>query len=399
MSAAIQVAAVLAMAKRGFRTASPLQLLLGCAASWAAAYPQVVIPEHVEHAWQTEPLLQAPFDASRVRAIEIERLRRLAESAAPSARPSSRQKSHNGRVKSRNAEGPALATISSPAAAAWALGLLEANGLIDGARPGEARRWFMRAHALGHPLAPAGLAWCAIDGCGEASDPAAALPWIALLRSNEPGRADFLRWRAEVALAEGRTGPNHPGAHRGISAGTDPAALPWLQRAARDGDVQAHMELGFEAFAAGDLTAASRHFETIASRSPSAAYNARIVRLQQASLAPRDPGSEDRGDRATATLAAARRNHRGEGVPANFTEAIRLYRLAAAEGNAQAKRMLELIYSRPSPSGGIDPVWMAQLAAADLSIPGPQVVDAAGGALLRRDATPLADWLPAHRPR
>jgi TPR repeat protein len=399
MSAAVQFATVLAMAKRGVRAASPFPLLLGCAATWAAAYPQVVIPEHIEHAWQTGPLLQAPFDASGARATEIERLRTLAESAAPRERQSSRRKLRNSSSKSRNEGNATSATISTPAAAAWTLGLLEANGLVEGAKPGEARRWFLRAHELGHPLAPAGLAWCAIDGCGEAPDPAAAFPWISLLRTKEPGRADFLRWRAEVALSEGRSGPKHSGDAQGFSAGADPAAMSWLRRAARDGDVQAHMELGFEAFAAGDLARAKRHFDSIASRSPSAAYNARVVRLRQASLAPREPGSEERGDRAAATLAAARRNHRGQGVPANYTEAIRLYRLAAAEGSTEAKRMLELIYSRPAPGGGTDPVWMAQLAAADLSLPGPQVVDAAGGVLLRRDPTPLTDWLPAHWPK
>ncbi|UUZ75956.1 hypothetical protein LP414_31505 [Polaromonas sp. P1(28)-13] len=34
------------------------------------------------------------------------------------------------------------------------------------------------------------------------------------------------------------------------------------------------------------------------------------------------------------------RNHRGEGQPANFVEAIRLYRLAQSQDNVQARKML-----------------------------------------------------------
>lgn len=61
------------------------------------------------------------------------------------------------------------------------------------------------------------------------------------------------------------------------------------------------------------------------------------------------------------------RNHRGEGQPANFVEAIRLYRHAQSQGNVQARKMLELIFFRLGPDGQIDIAWMQQLAYVNLS--------------------------------
>ena len=49
-------------------------------------------------------------------------------------------------------------------------------------------------------------------------------------------------------------------------------------------------------------------------------------------------------------------------MPANYTEAVRLYQAAASQGDARARKMLELIFSRPAPDGTLDPVWMQQLA-------------------------------------
>ena len=61
-----------------------------------------------------------------------------------------------------------------------------------------------------------------------------------------------------------------------------------------------------------------------------------------------------------------------------------------------ARRMLELIFSRPAPGGGVDIAWLQQLARMDVSAVGgvtllPPTVTAA----LQRDPTPLYDLVPA----
>lgn len=94
------------------------------------------------------------------------------------------------------------------------------------------------------------------------------------------------------------------------------------------------------------------------------------------------------------TFARAQRNHRGAGQPANFVEAIRLYRLAQSQGSAEARKMLELIFSRPAPDGQIDLAWMQQLAYVNLSKDVVTLDSAAVRQGLRREPTPLIDLLP-----
>lgn len=57
-------------------------------------------------------------------------------------------------------------------------------------------------------------------------------------------------------------------------------------------------------------------------------------------------------------LAQAQRYHRGDRQPANFVKAIRPYRLAQNQGSEQARKMLELIFSRPDPDGSVDVALM-----------------------------------------
>ena len=60
--------------------------------------------------------------------------------------------------------------------------------------------------------------------------------------------------------------------------------------------------------------------------------------------------------------------------------------------------MLELIYSRPGPQGGVDIAWMQQLAALEFGPDGavqPQA-PSSGPPLFERDPTPLYDLLPSH---
>ena len=80
-------------------------------------------------------------------------------------------------------------------------------------------------------------------------------------------------------------------------------------------------------------------------------------------------------------------------MPANYTEALRLYQQAASHGHVASRRMLELIYSRPAPGGGVDIGWMQQLARIDPMTMQPMAP--VSPAPYRRDPTPLFDMVPA----
>ena len=94
------------------------------------------------------------------------------------------------------------------------------------------------------------------------------------------------------------------------------------------------------------------------------------------------------------SLAQAQKNHRGDGISANFVEAIRLYRFAQSRGSVEAKKMLELIFSRPGADGKIDIAWMQQLAYANLSQAVPSLDRTAVQQTLLRKPSPLFDLLP-----
>ena len=92
----------------------------------------------------------------------------------------------------------------------------------------------------------------------------------------------------------------------------------------------------------------------------------------------------------------ARKYHRGDGVPSNYAEAIRLYQIAASSGSAQARKMLELIFSRPAPGGEVDIAWMQQLAALEVSASGASSGATAPWASYgwQRDPSPLYALVP-----
>ena len=259
------------------------------------------------------------------------------------------------------------APASSAATAAWQLGLLALHGVGMAPDPAQARHWFERAQALGHPLAPAGLAWCEISGCVTSPDPTAVSRWTVPLARTAPGLAKYLDWYAARALAPlgktldhplGMPGPqNQPNAPAAAEA--DPLLL--LQAAAQAGNAQAMNALGLEYVAAGLPDQALAQFQAAAGRSAAAAANARLLSSQ---IEPRNRLKSTATDAAGGSpyYAQAQRYHRGDGVPANYTEAVRLYQAAASQGDARARKMLELIFSRPAPDGTLDPGWMQQLA-------------------------------------
>lgn len=323
-------------------------------------------PETVSAFQLPPPPLQVRERPSGLEA-EVSRLRSRALSVAPQPGRVAREQAH----------------------AAWLLGLLYLHGIGVMESHGEAAVWFERARALGEPLAAAGLAWCEIDGCRTAPNPAAAQRWITLLRRVDLPRAQYLQW-----LVDERLSPLHL-ATPGLRGETAPAASvsgrQLLLSAARGGNVHARIELGFESIAANRTAEALEHFRAVASRSDAASANAVLLSERQR-VTPTARGSASAED----TFARAQRNHRGEGQPANFVEAIRLYRQAQSQGSEPARRMLELIFSRPASDGQIDIAWMQQLAYLNPSRGNPSLDSTTDRRALRREPTPLFDMLPGY---
>ena len=272
--------------------------------------------------------------------------------------------------------------------AAWTLGLIYLHGAGVPQDMGQAQRWFERAVALGSKQALAGLAWCAIEGCTGVPTPADAEQWIRPLRAVDRPLALYLQWLALDRLTPLRT------ASSDLQTGDDepPLVAPQLlNRSASEGNIHALIELGLNAVAQQQPDKALRFFKRASKDSAIAAANAAIV--AQSDEPQRDPRS-DASKAAMELLSQAQRFHRGEGVPVNYAEAIRLYRIAADKGNVEAQRMLALIYSRPLVGGNIDVAWMGQLSELDLarSTPGLRVPTAPRQ--LQRERTALIDLLP-----
>ena len=281
---------------------------------------------------------------------------------------------------------------STPASAqaAWELGLIYLHGAGVRRDPALALQWFQRAARLGRePWAYAGLAWCAIDGCVGPPNVEEANRNIALLRRRHPARADYLAWvlasrQAPVEVASNRMGQ-----------AMEPVVpdLALLERAAAAGDVQANLELGIIAATDHRTADAQRYFSRASPQSRAAEVDLQILKNGGATpnraVLPSPAPNVD----AQMALAMAQRYHRGLGVPANFSEAIRFYRLAADRGSQQAKRMLALIYSRLMPNGSINVGWMQQLAYVDplTTIPS---LPAQTAQMMQRDPTPLFDLMP-----
>ncbi|WP_311220879.1 MULTISPECIES: hypothetical protein [unclassified Acidovorax] len=346
----------------------------------------------------------------------IQRLRALAEGAAPAAAPPT---DATGQKAPRRAARAPQRPSTAQRDAAWLMGLLSLHGVGMTQDAAQARHWFDIARQAGHPLAPAGLAWCDIDGCGGPPNPAAARPWISQLRAADPALALYLDWWVATRLAPLPVArpAQSPGATPTSESAPPHRAL--LARAARAGSAGALTELALENIAQGDTSAALEQLRTAAPRSPAAAAN-----LQQ--LAARGPGDSVAAPPAQPTRATAvatratamqpadttvdtpsrqsgeqlfqqaQRFHRGDGVPSNYSEAIRLYQQASASGSAPARRMLELVYSRPAPGGTVDISWMQQLARFDVSQSGAllSVLPAPSPQPFTRDPSPLYELLP-----
>ena len=288
--------------------------------------------------------------------------------------------------------------------AAWQMGLLTLHGICIVLNTADAEVWFVRAQQLGEPLAAAGLAWCEIEGCKAAPNPASAGKWIELLRKVDAPRAVYLQWLMQSRLAPLELAPLGPS-----STGKRYTALhdrQLLASAAQLGDTNAKIELGLDRAAANELTEALQFFKSASPKSAAAAINSAVVaeRLKNETkpTPSPQPQAQPRGDSAVNVksqsaadnLAQAQRYHRGTGVPSNYTEAIRLYQLAQNQGSVAAKKMLELIFSRPRPDGQIDLAWMQQLAQVDLSGSAASIDINSPRQSLKREPTPLFELVP-----
>lgn len=278
-------------------------------------------------------------------------------------------------------------TTRAAAQSAWQLGLIYLHGAgVHVDRP-LAQQWFERSALQGlETWAYAGLAWCRIDGCAAPPDPGGATRDIQRLRPTHPGRADYLAWLQATQLHPLNITP--PGKSNSSVSSSD---FRWLERAAAAGDIPATIELGIMAFANQDTSRAEAYFRKVAGRSAVASHNLQLVQARKG-VAPMQPVTNGAAQTA---LDMAKMYHRGQGVPANFAEAVRFYRLAEQRGSEEAHKMLELIFSRPMPDGSLNAAWMQQLANADARTPIVALNPGVNTPQMQRQPSPLFDLLPA----
>lgn len=289
-----------------------------------------------------------------------------------------------------------IATIQSQrqsANAAWVLGLMAANGLGMEQDLAQAQLRFKHAQTLGEPLAAAGLAWCAIQGCEGLPSARDARAWIAKLKPVNAGRAFYLEWL--VATTFSPLQANSADSNQELGKAMD-SRRQLLLNAAKTKDIQALIELGFEAVAVEREKEAQRYFEAAASQSKTAANNALLMQSRQADRKALCQVTNAAEVPDSVLLSSAQALHRGDSCSVNYIEAIRLYNLAANKGNTSAKRMLSLIYSKPEANGSVNIAWMQQLAQINAITLSTQFEGTALAATLRREPTALFDMIPQY---
>lgn len=300
---------------------------------------------------------------SPAQATELEQLRTMAEKSTHAS-------THDDAVAAR---------------AAWILGLLYLHGSGVRADAAQARHWFEISYDKGEAMASAGLAWCELQGCGHFPEPDQAKKWIHILQRVDSPRANYLNWVAKTLLSpiNGKNG-TLPNRHL-------------LVAAANAGNVHALIELGIESAALNKTDKALTYFDRASAHSPIAAGNAKLLRdrrAQQRAAAQTQTSKPVTSTDAQTLFKEAQKYHRGEGIPANYNEAVRLYKMADRLGSIEAKRMLDLIFARALPDGQIDMVWMRQLSDADVTGKTPHFNTPSAVKLLRREPTPLYDLVP-----
>ncbi len=274
--------------------------------------------------------------------------------------------------------------------AAWILGLIHLHGAGVPLNPAQAKQWFLRSAEYGHPMARAGLSWCAYDGCQTYPDFAEALTQAQSLMSVDRARALYMMW-----LIEEKMRPLHE-VNPSVANEAPAAPSPLLQQAADGGNVHAMLEVGIFWVQKKVYSNALVWFERASSDSMAALANVQWVRkhLAQEQSARQTPSSNTLGQSSDALFSRARKYHRGEGTQVNYTEAVRLYREAEAAGSIKARKMLSLIFSRISPDGTMDLAWMRQLAEMDVAAIVPKQEESTESTLMQREPSPLMDLMP-----
>ena len=274
---------------------------------------------------------------------------------------------------------------------AWMLGLLYLHGAGVPANSAKAKQWFTLGGHYGEPMARAGLAWCAYEGCQSSANWAQAQHWTQQLMLADPARAYYMQWLLERQLR-----PLNPNANEGVRSLTA-AERDLLDRAVSGGNVHAMIDLGILYAQVHDWRHALALFEDAAAQSDVANQNAIWVR-QHMRMENQIPRSSSKAQvslaKAEALFRLARKYHRGDGISVNYVEAIRLYRQADSAGSPSARRMLSLIYSRTTPDGALDPSWMRQLSGVDVASLVPKQENTLSISALRKEPTPLIDLVP-----
>lgn len=244
---------------------------------------------------------------------------------------------------------------------------------------------FMLAYTRGDAQAPAAVALCTLMGCYGLPDRRSVALWIERARAREPAKAKLLEWAAAEKWSELEPRNRAAALLRDAVALQDPVALN---------------EQGLQQLSSGQRAAALKSFEQAAKRgSPAGARNFNLL-LQQPELSANarslastpSPAEMPSAVHGQSLYDQAKRYHAGQGVPVNDVQAIELYKQAASQGHMQAKRMLELIFSKVDSKGLPDPVWMRLLAQQQL---GSNSGDMQSTAFWpQKDISLLADWLP-----
>ena len=280
--------------------------------------------------------------------------------------------------------------------AAWIMGLLTLHGRGLPADVRRAKSWFQVAWQQGEKMASAGLAWCEMVGCGMPPDLAKARYWRTQLSKVNRGRALYFEW-----LARAQSAPlDISNISNEVDAKSTIDKIPHhklLLEAANAGDIHAHIELGIESAAKNQLNEALQHFVFAEENSSIVSNNASLIRAEindKKFITARPQSNLDSTYLAESSWRQARRYHRGEGIPINYVEAIRLYRKAADLGHLQAKKMLDLIFSQSAETGAINIFWMQRLSRVDVSGFAPQLPTVDGPVLLAREETSLTDFIP-----
>ena len=217
---------------------------------------------------------------------------------------------------------------------------------------GEAYRQFKIAADSGDGRGILAVGYCLIDGLGVTRNPQLARNYLTQAKNLGYARASYL-----LSLLE-------------KSIGTPQAKLKiqrHIQDAVAGNDAVAANALANEYLALGETSTARLWYER-AMDLGSRAAGRNLERISQASQQQgRVKGSIEKlkqasvkGD-ADSSYILAVRYHRGLGVPVDFGQALRYYRLATQQGNASAAQMLSLILSRSTPAQPINAAWMQEL--------------------------------------